>query len=368
LSSAAVQAPDPRRERLLVVGLYAGSVVAAVLLAMVLVRVTGGAPHKVITAFLDGSLRKPGRWGATLTDSMPLLLVAVGTSVCYRAGLVNIGQEGQLLMGAAAAAFIAIKFDLHGPLAIVLALVTGVAAGGLWAGGAGVLRYRSGVPEVLSTLLSVYVASALAGYLLTRKFLLLDPNQGTGNTLTVSGNVARQTRLPQWHLFGNSIPISVIMALVLAVVVWVALDRTVWGFRLKMLGQNPRTAQRSGVSGELYGTTALLVSGGFAGLAGSAMLLGGAGSYQFTPGFSNNFGWQGLLVALVARNNPLGAIAAAVVFAGLGTSSTFLAATGVGATIIDIIQALLVLALLIPPALLFFRERRRALAAVKSRT
>jgi simple sugar transport system permease protein len=212
------------------------------------------------------------------------------------------------------------------------------------------------------------VSSSLAGYFLTRKFLLLDPHQGTGNTLTRSGDVPAQTRLPQVRIFGNHFPISVVIAVVLAVIIWVVLDRTVWGFRLKMLGQNPRTAQRAGVSAGIYGGMALLVSGGFAGLAGSGMLLGGAGSYQFTPGFSNSIGWQGLLVALVARNNPLGAIAAALVFAALRTSSHFLAGTGVGATIVDIIQALLVLALLIPPALLFIRDRRRAMAAVKSRT
>ena len=149
---------------------------------------------------------------------------------------------------------------------------------------------------------------------------------------------------------------------------WLALERSVWGFRLRILGQNRRTAQRCGVSAAMYGGTAIVLSGGFAGLAGSSMLLGGQGSYQFTPSFSYNFGWQGLLVALVARNNPMGAIAAAFVFAGLRTGGTFLQATNVTSTIVDIIQALLVLAMLIPAALLFIRDRRRALTAVRSRT
>ena len=361
-------APSRSRDMLAVLALYAGCIAAAIILSMVLVQVTGGPPGKVFSALLNGSIRKPGRWGQTLTESAPLLMVALGTAICYRAGLVNIGQEGQLLMGAAAAAFVTIRFKIDGPFGILVALLAGIGAGALWAGIAGALRFGRRVPEVLSTLLLVYVAGSLGGYLLTRKFLLLDHDQGTGNTLTRSGSVPSNTHIPYVHIFGNDFPMSVLVGLTLALFLWLALDRSVWGFRLRMLGQNLRTAQRSGVSAAMYGGTAILLSGGFAGLAGSSMLLGGSGSYQFTPSFSNGVGWQGLLVALVARNNPLGAIAAAVVFAGLRTGSTFLSATGVGATIVDIIQALLVLAMLVPSALLFVRDRRRALVAVRSRT
>ena len=116
------------------------------------------------------------------------------------------------------------------------------------------------------------------------------------------------------------------------------------------------------------GSLALILSGAFAGLAGSLMFTGGAANYRFTPGFSNNFGWEGLLVALVARNHPLVVVPMALVFAALRTGAGFLAATGVERKIVDIIQALLVLALLVPPAILFIRERRRAMAAVRSRT
>jgi simple sugar transport system permease protein len=370
-TSAAPPGPAPStrwRDTLTVVALYAVCILGALMLSALVVRVTGGEPSKVFTALLDGSLRRPGRWGKTLTEATPLLLVALGTTISYRAGLVNIGQEGQLLVGAAAAAFTAIRFEVSGPFGIVVALAAGIGAGALWAGVAAGLRYWRSVPEVLSTLLLVYVAGSVAGYLLTRKFLLLDPDQGTGNTLTKTGSVPHDTRLPRVRIFGNDFPISVLIALVSAVLLWAAFERTVWGFRLRMLGLNPRTARRAGVSAVAYGGTALVLSGAFAGLAGSGMLLGGAGSYQFTPGFANGIGWQGLLVALVARNNPLGAIAAALVFGGLRTGSTFLASSGVGSTIVDIIQAHLVLAMLIPPALLFLRQRRRALAAIRSRT
>ena len=136
-----------------------------------------------------------------------------------------------------------------------------------------------------------------------------------------------------------------------------------------MLGHNARTAQRAGVAAHRYGGRALLTSGAFAGFAGGLMLAGGDfGNYTLVPGFPSNIGWTGLLVALVARQRVAAAVVVAIVFAGLRTGSGFLAATGVERRITDVVQGLLVLALLIPPALLFLRQRRRALAAREERT
>ena len=136
-----------------------------------------------------------------------------------------------------------------------------------------------------------------------------------------------------------------------------------------MLGQNPRTARRAGVTAARYGGGAMLISGGFAGLAGGVMLAGGDfGNYTLVPGFPSSIGWTGLLVALVARNHVGGAIAAAFVFASLRTGSGFVASTGVERRVTDVVQGLLVLALLIPPALLFLRHRRREVAATGDRT
>ena len=148
------------------------------------------------------------------------------------------------------------------------------------------------------------------------------------------------------------------------------MGRTIWGFRLSMMGKNPRAAKRFGVAEQTYGTGALLVGGGFAGLAGAAMLAGGGfafGNYQLVSGFSANIGWTGLLVALVSREKAMAAIPVAFVFASLRTGSSFVGSTGVEGRITDVIQGLLVLALLIPPAVMFLRDRRRARAAATAR-
>ena len=352
------------------IALYSMSVVAALVLSAVLVEATGGDWRPVVGALLDGSVRRPGRWGETLAAAAPMLVVALGTVVSAKAGLVNIGQEGQLYVGAAVGAYFGFLVGGPGPVNVVLILVAGAAGGALWAGVAAGLRYWRGVPEVLSTLLLVTIGGQAVAYGLRWEWLLLAPEGRRGNRNQVSEQLAADNRLPRPDLFGNEFPLTVFIALALAVVVAFVLARTVWGFRLRMLGRNPRAARRSGVSEAKYGSAALMLSGAFAGLAGAAMLTGGGfafGNYQLVTGFSANIGWTGLLVALVAYEKPLAAIPVAVLFAGLRTGSGFVGSTGVESRITDVVSGLLVLALLVPAAVMLLRDRRRARAAATER-
>ena len=350
--------------------LYSLSVVAALVLSAILVEATGGDWRPVVSALLDGSLRRPGRWGETLGTAAPMLLVATGTIVSGKAGLINIGQEGQLFVGAAFATYFGFLIGGPGPLNLIVIVLFGAVGGALWAGVAAVLKFWRDVPEVLSTLLLVAVGGQLVAYGLSQSWLLLAPLGDRGNRNQVSSQLAEDNRLPRLDVFGNEVPVAVVMSVVLAVLVSLMLARTVWGFRLRMLGRNPRVAQRSGVAQTRYGATALMLSGAFAGLAGAVMLAGGGfafGNYQLVPGFATNIGWTGLLVALVAREKALVAIPVAFVFAGLRTGSSFVGATGVEGRITDVIQGFLVLALLVPPAVMFLRDRRRARAAATER-
>ncbi|MGY6502109.1 MAG: ABC transporter permease [Acidimicrobiales bacterium] len=353
-------------DALQVTSLYLVSIAAAVGLSAALVMATGGSPGSVFDALLDGAFRQDGAWGRTLAAAAPLLIVALGVVISNKAGLVNIGQEGQLLIGAALAAYMASRLPGPGPLVLLGVLAAGIVGGAIWAGIAGVLKFSRGVPEVITTLLMVFIAAQVVNYGLTRSWLLLDNDPARVQSLNTGSLLDPGVRLPQIDLFGNRFHIGVVVALVLALVVAVALARTIWGFRLRMLGLNATTAQRAGVSASRTGGLALLVSGGFAGLAGAVMLTGGT-SYRLTTGFSNNIGWEGLLVALLARDRPLVAIPTALAFAALRTGGGVLASTGVARTIVDVVQALLVLALLLPPVYLAVRDRRRALAASRAR-
>jgi simple sugar transport system permease protein len=346
------------RRALPTVGLYIASIAVALLLCGILVSATHGSASKVFSALLDGSIRSPGAWGLTITTAVPLLVVAVGTIVSSRAGLVNIGQEGQLLLGTAGAAYVLTRLNAPGPILLTVAFLVGTAVGAVWVGIAAVMKYTRKVPEVISTLLLAFIALQISAFLLTKKYLLLSRAKVQNNT-NAGQPLPADARLPKITIFGNSFSSGAIIALLLAFVIAFVMSRTMAGFRLRMLGSNPRTARRAGVSAVAYGGTALVVSGAFAGLAGGLWITGGAAGDRFNASISSNIGWQGLLVALLARDRALVAIPMAFVFAALRTGSGFLAATGVERRIADVVQAMLVLALLIPPAVQSVQRRRR---------
>jgi ABC-type uncharacterized transport system permease subunit len=331
-------------------GLYVVSILGALALSALLVSVTGGSASDVWSALVDGSIRSPGAWGLTLTTMAPLLLVAVGAIAATRAGLINIGQEGQLLLGACFAAYFAVRLPGPGPVVLVVALLLAAVGGGLWAGIAAVLKVWRNVPEVLTTLLLTFIAFPLLTFGLRNEWLLGDREVRTRH-INSGEQVPFDTRLPNVDILGNRIDSAVILSVAAAFIVWYVLGRTRLGARIDVLGLNPRAAQRFGVPRRPLTAAVLVASGCFAGVAGAVLLTGGASGDRLSVGYSGNYGWDGLLVALVARNRVLVAIPTAFVFAALRTGSSFLAATGVDRRMTDVVQALLVLALLIPPAI-----------------
>ena len=350
--------------------LYVVCISSALVVSALLVAVTGGSWRAVFAALLDGSVRNPGRWGTTIGVFAPLLLVALGTIVNVKAGLINIGQEGQLLIGGAFAAYVSIHLNAPGAVLLVALTATGIVAGAIWAGIAAGLRYWRNVPEVLTSLLLVLVASQVVGYGFRFDSILLEPlSEGRSLQVQQTPLVPEGARLERVTIFGNEFPVSAFVAVALAGVIAFLVAHTVWGLRIRALGRNQRVAHRAGVSAARFGMGSMLISGAMAGLAGAFMLTGGDfGAYRYSPGFAVNIGWTGLLVALVSRGRALFAIPIAFVFASLRTGSGFLAATGVERRITDVVQALLVLALLVPAAIGFVRQRRRAAAATEART
>jgi len=339
--------------------MYVVSVGFALVLSAWLVAVTGHAWSSVAQALLEGSVLAPGRWGNTLTVATPILIVALGMVVGVKAGFFNIGQEGQLLIGALAMAVVGTKMTGSGPLLLIAGLALGLICGGLYAGVPALMRFRRGVPEVISSLLLVFVAFQLVGYAITTDWFLRDPDPNRPSLAVTSAALPDSIRLPVITLWGNQFSIGFILALLIAGLVALVMGRTMFGFKLRLLGASPQVAQQAGVSIARTGTAALFVSGAAAGLAGAMMLASGASGARLTAGFSNEIGWQGLLVALLARNHPLVCVPMALLFAALRTGAGFLAAAGVDRTVVDVVQALLVLSLLIPPAVQFLQDRRR---------
>jgi len=327
-------------------------------LSAILVSSTGGSASAVFDALLDGSIRSPGAWGLTLTAMAPLLLVAIGAVAATRAGIVNIGQEGQLLVGACFGAYLAVRLPGPGPFVLVCTLLFAALGGGLWAGIAALLKAWRNVPEVLTTLLLTFIAFPLLTFGLRNRWLVGDRDRERRQHINSGEQIPFDTRLPDIRMFGNHVDTAAVIALVLAVAATYVLGRTRLGARIDVLGLNPRAAQRFGVPQRPVAAGVLVASGCFAGVAGAALLTGGASGDRLSFGYSGNYGWDGLLVALLARNRVMVAIPMAFVFAALRTGSSFLASTGVDRKMTDVVQALLVLALLLPSAIEYLRTIR----------
>jgi ABC-type uncharacterized transport system permease subunit len=356
--------PGGPKALLLNVLLYVLAILTALGLgALLVVTATDASPWSVYEAMYDGSLKDGAALGLTLDEAVPILVVALGAVIATRAGIINIGNEGQLIFGAMLGTAVGLGYPGGGPIAIVLTLAAASAGGALWAGVAALLRFTRGVDIVISTLLLNFVAFEAVSFAVNRNWLLRETSFNV--TAPQSDRIPADTHLPRLGQFPDfNVSSAIFLAAIATVAVTIALRRTRWGFRLRMLGLNPTAAARSGVSVATFGSVALLLSGGFAGLAGGMMLTGTV--FRLQPGFANNVGFDGLLVALIARRNPVWTVPVAFFFGALRAGGSFLAATGVPRFLVDVVQALLVLAALFPPVFLDLRQRRAELARAKA--
>lgn len=366
LTGAELELEGSRRvETARMVGLYVVSVGAALGVTALLVLAVGHAPGSVFSALFRGSVSSPGAIGRTLDDTIPVLLVALGTLIAVRAGMFNIGQTGQLVMGGACAALVALKVQGPGPLVLIAALLAGTAGGAAWAGLAAVLYTWRRINVVISTLLLTYVATQILNYAVSSESLLEQPSQTQIGSLPESKLLPATVRLPHpgsYPSFGVSL--GIVIAVALLAVFIVLLSRSRWGVHLRMSGSNPVAARRFGVKVALVASGALIISGALAGLAGSAMLTGQV--YRIQGGFANTFGNDGLLAALVCRDRPGWLLPVSFVFGMIRTGGNYFLATGVPNYLAQVLQGLLVLAAVFPPVYLERREWARRLKAARA--
>jgi ABC-type uncharacterized transport system permease subunit len=338
------------RDTRLTLWLTLASVVAALAASAALVAFSGGSPVAVVQALYAGSVSGVAAWSQTLVNATPLLLVALGACVANRAGVFNIGQEGQLIVGAMVGCYVALHTAGPGWLVIPLALLMAGAGGGAWAGICGVMYYTRGTNIIVATLLMTFIGIQLVQFAVNTP-ALLQQTVSTGGTL-----LAQSDMLPEYLRLGSigrypglTIGYGLLFAIAVTVVLAILLGRSRWGFQLRMLGLNPMAARHAGIQASRFGGGALVISGALAGMAGGVILTGTV--FRLQPALANNFGWDGMLVALIARGNPLLAVPVAVLFGALRSGASYLATTGVPDYLVDIVQALLVLAFVVPPVL-----------------
>jgi simple sugar transport system permease protein len=323
-------------------------------------------PLEAFRLILDGSFGTADRASATLLAWVPLVLASAGLVVTFNAGLWNIGVEGQIIMGAIIAAWAARV--MPGPTAAVIpvTIVAGIVGGAAWALFAGVLKTRFRVNEIFGGLGLDFVAAGLATY------LVVGPWARQGVASTSGTDLFRdEASMPTVAAFGTDWPLIPILVALLAVVgVYFLMRGTLFGLRLKAVGQNPASAFLLGIPTNRYLLSAFFIGGALAGIAGTMQVT--AFHHKLVPAISGGYGFLGILVVLLAGFNAKWIAPIALFFTMIATGSTQLdLRLGLDSAIGEVIQGQIVLFVLLGGGLaVWFRHRRRkpakaAVGAVK---
>jgi simple sugar transport system permease protein len=275
----------------------------------------------------------------TLFYATPLVLTGLSVAVAFQAGLFNIGAEGQLTLGALAAAAVGALWPrLIFPLAPLAAGMAAVAAGALWGAIPGWLRARRGSHEVINTIMLNFVAAGLASYVAL--YLLRNPDSQNPETRPIGAAYL----VHPWALFdGAPVSAALLLAIAAAVAVQLLLWRTALGFELRAVGQNETAARAAGIEPGRIKILAMTLAGALAGMVGIVEVLGNAG--KFRVGFSPEYGFMGIAVALLGRNRPGGVVLAALLFGALhkGTAELDLETEHVTRELSMVLEALIIL-------------------------
>lgn len=326
---------------------------------------TGHSPGMILGDLFEGSLGDSISIGYTLTAAAPLILVALGAVICMRAGQFNIGQEGQVTLGAIGAGFVVFNIEGSSWVVIPLGFLAAAAAGALWAGLSALLKFGRGVDIVVTSMMLVFLAEELLVGLISGNGPLHDKGDGGlgAGTASQSPRVPEEAMLPSVKILGIDVPSAFLLAIIAAVLVAWFIKSTHAGYRLRILGQSPVVARTIGVSAPRLGTLAIAASGAFAGAAGAVILLGQ--TFQLHPTTASGIGWSGLLIALAARTNAAVSVLLALVFGAMVAGGGLLGGSGVPVDIVNVITGAIIVALLCPPVLLAAVRRRRIRRAVE---
>jgi general nucleoside transport system permease protein len=348
------------------VPLYA--ILVAIVLGSLVMWAAGANPFEAYAALFSGAFGGLDAIAQSLARSTPFILAALAVAYGFKAGLFNIGVEGQLLIGALAAAWAGTWAWLGGTppiVAVPVVLAAGIVGGLIWGGIPGVLKARTGAHEVIVTIMLNAVAVRLVEFLVNSRdpVILLDETASVPHTRPITEAARLPTLIP-----GTGLHWGFIIAVALCAAVWFLLYRTTPGFEIRTVGINPNAARYAGMSVTATIVLTLAVSGAIAGLAGSAEVAGSAAGY-LTAGVFRNIGFDSIAVALIARANPFAVIPAALLWGSLlsGAPRMQLEAD-LSIDIIRIVQALIILFIAADAIVRFLFRIRRARTAEAEET
>jgi simple sugar transport system permease protein len=306
------------------------AVMAAFVIGGVIIVIIGDNPFVAFWIFIESSFGSVQGITETLFYATPLIFTGLAVAVAFRCGLLNIGAEGQLYVAAFATAWVGMKFggtvvnvfgdqqdwswfSLPAIVLIPMCMATAIIVGGVWGAIPGFLKARFGSHEVINTIMLNFVAFAMVSYF-TQYFYKIP-----GDPILQTAPIGEAAFIPQLNDFIPFIPqtvalnVSFLIAIVMCVLVYVFLWRTKWGYELRAVGENPDAAEYGGISPKKQIVIAMSISGALAGMVAIGEVMGFRHNYY--DGFSGQWGFFGIAVALLGRNHPLGVFIAAVFFA-----------------------------------------------------
>ena len=331
------------------------SVGIALLIGAVIMISLGNNPLLAYGYLIQGAFIGKREIAQTLVMATPLIFAGLSVSFAFHTGLFNIGTQGQMMIGGLAAVSIAAFVNSAVINNVVVVVLVAAIAGFIWAGIAGWLKAKLGVHEVISTIMLNYIAMSIEQYLLNyplKEGGFLGPSPQTPR-------ISELSRFPS-ILSGTNLNLGFLIALIAAFVVWFILEKSVLGYEIKAVGFNADAAENAGINVKWRIILAMGIAGVLAGLGGTERVLGGIASDRYISGIMAEYGFDGIAVALLGKNNPLGIIFAAILFGALRAGAMrmqFLA--GVPSQIIIIIQAIIILLIASENMFKYFLERKK---------
>lgn len=334
------------------------AVFVALAIGGLVIALTGSNVVDAFKALFEGAFGDRRAIGETLVSSTPLILGGLAFAIAARAGMFNIGIEGQLVMGAFAAGIIGTYEFGPRPFGLLIALIGGMAAGAIWGMIPGLLKAFSGAHEVITTIMLNYLALRMVSYAVNNlEWLPVNP------PLQASNPVLAENELPI-ILDGTRLHAGIIVAVLAAIALWWVLFRSVYGYKVRTVGISPGAARFSGIPWKKTIVIAMILSGLLAGLGGASETLGLQGRfYNVSPGY----GFTAIAVGLVGRNHPIGVIAAGLLFGVLRAGATEMQnSADVSKEIVQVLQGLVILAVAASAYVAMMRQRRAAAKAAVS--
>jgi simple sugar transport system permease protein len=339
---------------------------AALGVGAIILLFLGVNPFEAYKALFEGAFGSPNALAETIVKATPLLLVAIGICISFRGDVINIGGEGQMIFGALLATWVGLTLTgLYGWLAILLAMMAGFLGGAIWGGIPGYLKAYFNVNEILSTVMMNAIAVQLMNFLLRGP--MIDPSQAElASKIPQTARLLEIFRLPR--LVPTRLHLGALIAVALAILVYILLWRTTLGYRIRAVGQNPHAARYAGINVQHFVVLALLLSGAFAGLAGTNQVFG-VNYRMITDGSSSGFtggaGFNGIVVALFGQLHPLWSIPASVLFGGLLVGANSMQrAVQVPSAFVTVLNGLVVV-FVVSSELWRRRRQKRRLAAAR---